>query len=88
MMENFAAEGGFRVSAIHTSQGQIRDVRIHSTRGEVCRLTNPWPGQNIRLRSADRVRQTVILHGSPAVEFPTAAGQTFELTPENSHPQK
>lgn len=88
VMDNFAAEGGFRVSAIHTAQGQIRDVRIHSTRGEVCRLANPWPGQNIRLRSTDRVPQTAILHGSPVVEFPTAAGQTFELTPENSHPQK
>ena len=33
VMENFAAEGGFCASAVRTAAGEIRDVRIFSTRG-------------------------------------------------------
>ncbi len=41
-MDNFAAEGGFRVSAVRSADGEIRDVQIKSSLGGICRITNPW----------------------------------------------
>lgn len=57
VMENFAAEGGFRVSAVRTEQGGVRDVRIRSELGWPCRVASPWPGRSVACvdRSGGRV---------------------------------
>jgi hypothetical protein len=40
-MAHFAAEGGFRVSAVRSARGETRDVCIESTLGGPCRLASP-----------------------------------------------
>ena len=46
-MENLCAEGGFRVSAERTPEGEVRNVRILSTRGGTLRLTHPVTGDAV-----------------------------------------
>jgi hypothetical protein len=43
-MQNFAAEGGFRVSATKTETGRIEEIIVYSACGGVCRLTDPRTG--------------------------------------------
>jgi len=43
-MQNFAAEGGFRVSAVKTHTGGIKEVIVYSAFGGVCRLIDPRTG--------------------------------------------
>jgi hypothetical protein len=78
-MENFAAEGGFRVSAARTSQNEIKNVTIHSNLGGLCRLANPWPGRVVRI---SRPRDELILEGS-LIEFETEMGEDLEIGPRN-----
>jgi hypothetical protein len=81
VMENFAAEGGFRVSAKRTVGGEVDDVRLVSTRGGPCRVSNPWPGRDVEITRADgRIQST----GKPShlhVVFSTEVGQTYWLHP-------
>ena len=78
-MENFAAEGGFRVSAQRTG-GEISPVRLHSVLGNTCRLANPWPGRTIEARrEQDSARIAEAAPADPHLVFPTAAGSTYEV---------
>ncbi|OQB43153.1 MAG: hypothetical protein BWY06_00249 [Candidatus Latescibacteria bacterium ADurb.Bin168] len=43
-MQNFASEGGFRVSAVKTHTGGIKEVIVFSAFGGVCRLIDPRTG--------------------------------------------
>jgi hypothetical protein len=50
-MENFAAEGGFRVCARRSAQGRIGDLRILSRLGGACRLTHPGTGELVTIET-------------------------------------
>ncbi len=84
VMEHFRAQGGFLVSAERTAQGEVRDVRIESTLGGRCRVANPWPGQAVEVAATDgsfhAAGDTVATH----IEFMTAGGKTYMLTPQGS----
>jgi hypothetical protein len=78
VIKNFAAEGGFRVSAIRSADNDIHDVRIESTLGGLCRISNPWPGKVARATRDD----VEIFHsdGSESIiVFHTDIGGTYEL---------
>lgn len=78
IFENFAAEGGFRVSATRTSDGVVRDVRIHSTTGGDCMIANPWPGRSSEAWCAGHMiarTQDPFTH----LRFPTKRGEVIEL---------
>ena len=81
VMEHFAAEGGFRVSAVRTAAGEIRDVQIHSTRGGECRLANPWPARAVEATSADGTRVAAFDAGQACLAFPTHPGGSYRLRP-------
>jgi hypothetical protein len=81
VMENFAAEGGFRVSAVRTGGGDIRDVRIESVLGGECRVANPWPGRAVEIAAADGSVLKPAEGDKPQVAFPTAKGKTYTLRP-------
>jgi len=80
-MEDFRAEGSFRVSALHAA-GQVDDVRLHSELGEPCRLALPWAGRGVEVRAGAR---GAIVGGAGAgethVAFATEAGQTYQVQP-------
>jgi len=79
-MENFCAEGGFRVSA-KCDHGVISDVRIHSTLGGSCRLAHPWPGRSVTITDS-KGKQIASAEGSSRlIEFPTRARRTYLLNP-------
>ncbi|MBU4200257.1 MAG: hypothetical protein KKG09_03680 [Verrucomicrobia bacterium] len=81
-MENFAAQGGFRVWAVRPAKGEMRDVKILSVLGGECRVANPWPGRAVRVTSAAG-RQSVRLTGAAEqIVFSTTAGADYELSPE------
>lgn len=77
-MENFVTEGGFRVSAIRSADNHIHDVRIESTLGGLCRVSNPWPGRAVRvIRNGV---ETFHSDGSePIIAFHTDIGETYVL---------
>jgi hypothetical protein len=74
-MENFAAEGGFRISATRTSENETKDVKIHSNLGGLCRLANPWPGRVVRVSGPSGEQE---LEGS-IIEFDTEEGDDLEV---------
>jgi hypothetical protein len=80
-IENFAAEGGFRISA-KCRNGQIKDVLIRSSVGGPCRVVHPWPGRSVAV--VDRSgRKIVSADGSSRfIEFPTRAGATYRFDPQ------
>lgn len=80
-MEDFAAEGGFLVSAVRTADGRIEDVRILSRRGEPCRVANPWPGQGVSV--ADEKGRPVVnrSRGARHVEFSSEPEHVYRLAP-------
>ncbi len=80
-MEHFAAEGGFRISAVRTAAGTIRDVRIHSTLGSECRLANPWPAHAVEIASADAAPAEIVEVTGQYLTFPTRQGGTYHVRP-------
>jgi len=80
-MEDFAAEGAFRVSARRTAEGGICDVRVASIRGNRCVVANPWPGRALDVRddAGDGVARPDA--GATHVAFPTRPGATYRLAP-------
>jgi len=78
VIEEFAAQGGFRVSAVHTREGSVQDVRLRSLLGEVCRVANPWPGRPF---AAVCDGAEVARAASPHLRFETHAGQEYRLGP-------
>jgi len=81
VMENFAAEGGFRVSAVRTAAGEIRAVRIHSTLGGDCRLANPWPRRAVEVTVDDGTKANTFDAGQASLAFPSRQGDTYQLRP-------
>jgi hypothetical protein len=79
VMENFMAEGGFRISAKRPKNGQLQDLRIVSLRGEPCHLSNPWPGRRVQVRRIDGKTLMLLEATSPFLTFTTKAEQTYLL---------
>jgi len=81
VMEDFAAQGGFRISAVRTREGETRDVRIHSLLGEQCAIANPWPGRRVAVIAGDG-NEVALAQGSEMnVSFATHPDQEYELRP-------
>ena len=78
VMENLAAEGGFRVSAVRATDGTIRDVRVRSTLGGACRMANPWPGRAVEVKAGDEVVASMPASATH-VEFRTRRGQVVTV---------
>jgi hypothetical protein len=68
--QNLRAAGAFLVSASWNGR-EAYDVRIHSEKGAVCRLLNPWPGKPPRMAAA------TLENG--VLQFPTVSGQTYSI---------
>lgn len=81
VMENYAAEGGFRVSAIHTAAGDIREVRIQSALGGVCRVAFLWPGRRITVAAVGGGAVPAAGADDRHLIFETRPGMTYELRP-------
>jgi hypothetical protein len=78
VIENFAAEGGFRVSA-KCRNGQISDVCIRSIVGRPCRVVHPWPGRSVAVIDRGGGEIASAAGSSRFIEFPTRAGATYRL---------
>ncbi len=80
VMEDLAAQGGFRVSAVRAADGECREVRILSTVSGPCRLANPWPGRAVVVAaSGDEIVRTSA--AASHLELATQRGQVYELRP-------
>ena len=78
-IENFAAQGGFRVSARRAKGGTVEDVLIQSTLDGPCRVVNPWPESTVlvtdeRGRTAARASP-----GDSHVTFAAERGAGYRL---------
>lgn len=78
-MENFAAEGGFLVSAVRTADGQVEDLRILSRLGGLCRVANPWPHREVVVESEGADSVVAFVPGQAYVEFATQPGCGYEI---------
>ena len=81
VMENLAAQGGFRVSAVRTASGAIEDVAILSTVGGNCCLANPWPGREVVVRDTHRRRIATQTRADGTIEFATTPGDHYAVVP-------
>jgi hypothetical protein len=82
VMENFAAEGGFRVSAVRAPGGEIRNVRVSSAVGGPCRIANPWPGNAVEIAATDGCSPPAPSSDRSHLVFPTSLGKTYTLRPK------
>ena len=80
-IENFAAEGGFRVSA-KCRNGKINDMRIRSIVGGPCRVVHPWPGHSATVVDLNGRKIVSAAGTSRFIVFPTRAGATYHLDPQ------
>ena len=80
-IENFAAEGGFRVSA-QCRKGEIGGVRIRSVLGETCRVAHPWPGRQVEVTVLGAGKVTSAEGKERVIVFPTRPGMTYLLDPD------
>ncbi|MBC8233416.1 hypothetical protein H8E77_28035 [bacterium] len=79
VMENFAAEGGFRVSAVRKVDGEIRQVCIMSLLGGICQVANPWPGRVVVVTETSG-REMLRTDGTKThLMFATYQGGRYEL---------
>jgi hypothetical protein len=81
VMEDFAAEGGFRVSAARTAEGTVENVRITSVLGHPCRLANPWPGRQVVCNDEKGDRVVSVGEVASHISFKTDPGERYRLTP-------
>jgi hypothetical protein len=81
VMENFAAEGGFRVSAVHQAKGDIRDVRMKSCCGGPCRLANPWPGRAVAVTTTHGTEVASAEGAATHIVFETRPGEVYLVRP-------
>ena len=79
VINDFAAQGGFRVSATRTRDGDIQGVRIRSLLGEPCRVANPWPGRRIAVIAADGIEAARSDGQAAHITFATLRGEEYEL---------
>ena len=77
-MEDFAAEGGFRICASRTAENEVSEFSILSSAGGDCMVANPWPGKEVR----------VVCEGGDLgafvgdhIAFKTRKGMRYELKP-------
>ncbi len=70
--------GGF-VLAGECLDGQMRQLVIHSLRGNTLRINNPWPGQELVIQPETIVRQLRLADGTPGLEIETKPGLTYRL---------
>ena len=70
--------GGF-VLAGECVDGRVRQVTVHSLKGELLRLLDPWPGREVAVSPETHVDRTKLADGSAAIEMQTAAGMTYRL---------
>lgn len=80
-MEEFAAEGGFRVSAERTCGGDIRNVRIRSLLGGECRVASPWPNRTVRV-TVEGGNGPLVQSAAACLSFATEAGKSYRLVPQ------
>lgn len=69
-------EGGFAVTS-ESCRGEIRYVAIRSTRGGVCRLVDPWPGEQLAVRQGHE--RVDILREKGHITFDTTPGREYIL---------
>jgi hypothetical protein len=82
VMESFAAEGGFLVSAVRKDDGRIEDFRIVSRLGGACRVANPWPQRAITVEGARAELVAVTAAGAGHIEFPTQPNRSYSIRPQ------
>lgn len=79
IMESFAAEGGFRISARRTAEGEVEYVGILSTLGGQCTITHSWPGGRA-VAAIDGGRDVAEADPSRStIAFPTEPGAYYIL---------
>lgn len=81
VMEELAAQGGFRVSALRAGASEVRDARIRSLLGEACRVANPWPGRRFAAVTSSGVEVARSDQADTHLSFPTRRGEEYELRP-------
>ena len=69
-------EGGFVVTS-ERYQGEVRYVAIRSTRGGVCRLSDPWPGEALTVRCG--YEHIELARQGDELCFDTEAGEEYIL---------
>lgn len=69
-------EGGFVVTS-ERYQGEVRYVAIRSTRGGVCRLSDPWPGEALTARCG--YEHIELARQGDELCFDTEAGEEYIL---------
>ncbi|MGV8096726.1 MAG: glycoside hydrolase family 95-like protein [Mangrovibacterium sp.] len=75
-MENFAAEGGFRISAKRTSEGKIHDVQVKSNLGGICRISSPWEKIKVYARNTE---VSFLTEGKNIIRFDTIKDEVYDL---------
>jgi hypothetical protein len=82
VVENLAAQGGFRVSAVRSRDGRIEDVRIRSLLGRECRIASPWPARRLVVFDGDGRAVARMDAGGACASFPTRSGAEYRLEAE------
>jgi hypothetical protein len=81
--EDFRAQGAFLVTA-SWKQGQIGELRIHSEKGGVCRLYEPWPaGAHIADPTGAEIASA---REDGILQFATSPGGVYQVTPVMKNP--
>ncbi|MFA6111582.1 MAG: hypothetical protein WDA75_22715 [Candidatus Latescibacterota bacterium] len=80
-VENLAAEGGFLVSAVRCSDGQVGEVRLRSRLGGPCRVASPWPDRGVIVRAEGKDPVASTGPGAAHLEFASRPGVTYTLGP-------
>ena len=72
------AWGAFLVSA-ELKGGVVRDVEIHSEKGRVCTVVNPWPGRSVTVTHGDGKTETI---SGARFAIPTQTGENLRIDPQ------
>jgi len=73
-----AARDAFIISASQQN-GQLQFVEIHSQKGGLCRVQNPWGAAPISLYRTGKAVETI---SGPLLVIPTTPGETLTLVPQ------
>ena len=77
-MAHFAAEGGFRVSAVRTAENEIREVCVYSGLGGVCTMAHPWPDRSVVVKTSEGIEVAHWEDGTPShISFDTQAHRIY-----------
>lgn len=72
------AVGGFEVSAARVG-GEVRDVRIKSRAGGVCKVKSPWDPKAVQVLNQTKKEPVKHTLDCDTIVFPTQAGDTYVL---------